>query len=153
MNADAVGTKSFKLKGGKSYVRLPRDNSFAPDYKITFTVRRAAAGKGEEILFSAPCGAFKAVQKETGKVGFTRDSWDFSFDYTLPVGKTVELVVEARGRNVTLYADGKKIGAPVRHKFPESHKISTLVFPMLMIGAPENAFNGDIKIKSVDTEK
>lgn len=153
VNADTVGNKSFKLKGGKSYVRLPRDNSFAPDYKITFTVRRAAAGKGEEILFSAPCGAFKAVQKETGKVGFTRDSWDFSFDYTLPVGKTVELVVEARGRNVTLYADGKKIGAPVRHKFPESHKISTLVFPMLMIGAPENAFNGDIKIKNVDVEK
>ena len=150
-NADVSGGgKVFKLKGGRSFVRLPRDNSFAPNYRITFTVRRAAAGKGEEILFSAPCGAFKAVQKETGKVGFTRDAWDFSFDYVLPVGKTVELAVEARGRDVTLYADGKKIGGPVRHKFPESHKISTLVFPMRTIGAPENAFNGEVKIKSVE---
>ena len=152
VNAEIVGNDnaSFKLNGGKSFVKLPNDNSFAPDYKITLEVRRAKEGKGEEILFSAPAGTFKAVQKETGKVGFTRDAWDFSFDYVLPVGKTVELVLEARGRNVTLYADGVKIGSPLRHKHPESHKLSTLIFPMLTIGAPENAFNGDVKVKSVE---
>ena len=113
----------------------------APDYVATVRVKRTDGAKKSQVLFNGPSGKVFAVQKETGKVGIRRDTWDYSFDYTLPVGREVELTFVAEKRTLTLYADGKKIGSPVRHQFPESHKYSTFVFPLAAIGGTGTEIN------------
>lgn len=115
----------------------------APDYVATVRVKRMNGAKKSQVLFNGPSGKVFAVQKETGKVGIRRDTWDYSFDYILPIGREVELTFVSEKRNLTLYADGKLIGSPVRHQFPESHKYSTFVFPLAKIGGE------DVEINSV----
>ena len=100
----------------------------APDYVATVRVTRTNDSKKPKVLFSGPSGKIYAIQKETGKVGITCDTWDYSFDYTLPVGRQVELTFVAEKRTLTLYADGKKIGTPIRHLYPEAHKYSNFIF-------------------------
>ena len=106
----------------------------APDYVATVRVTRTNGSKKPKVLFSGPSGKIYAIQKETGKVGITCDTWDYSFDYTLPVGRQVELTFVAEKRTLTLYADGKKIGTPIRHLYPEAHKYSNFVFPLAVVG-------------------
>lgn len=112
----------------------------APDYVAEFRVKRAAGTDASrpQTLFSGPTGKFLAVQKDTGKVGVTRDTWDYSFDYALPEDRWVSLKLVAQGRALTLFADGENVGTIVRHKFPQSHKFSTFVFPLEKIGAEDN---------------
>lgn len=133
--------KALKLKGGNSWVQSAISN-IAPNYEVEVWVKRTSDKQTEQVLFSSHTGAFKAVQKDTGRVGITRDTWDYSFNYTLPVNQWVHLKLVANGRDLTLYADGQLIGKPVRNKFPESHRYSSFVFPIEKIGAEENAFEG-----------
>lgn len=78
------------LKGNKSYFELPIENmgisaSGDRSSSIEFWVKKEARGNiDEQILFESNKGAIKAVQKETGKVGFSREEYDYSFNYTLP---------------------------------------------------------------------
>ena len=46
-------------------------------------VKRDSSSKDEQILFESSYGTIKAVQKETGKVGLSREDHDYSFDYEL----------------------------------------------------------------------
>ncbi|KMV76856.1 glycosyl hydrolase, family 20 [Coprobacillus sp. 8_1_38FAA] len=46
-------------------------------------VKRDSSSKDEQILFESSYGAIKAVQKETGKVGLSREDHDYLFDYEL----------------------------------------------------------------------
>lgn len=137
----------FELKGpltlSKKAHRSTGLDGIAPNYIAEFRVCRTG-DDAEQILFSGPTGKFLAVQKDTGKVGITSDTWDYSFDYTLPKDKWVTLKLVAKGRTLTLFADGKEIGAPVRHLFPKAHKFSTFVFPLEMIGDLNSGFIGEL---------
>lgn len=118
-------------------------DGIAPNYVAEIRVRRTGDA-AEQVISSGPTGKFLAVQKDTGKVGITRDTWDYSFDYTLPKDKWVTLKLVAKGRTLTLFADGKEIGSPVRHLFPQSHRFSTFVFPLETIGDAKNGFQGEL---------
>lgn len=110
----------------------------APDYVAEFRVKLAAGGAQPQVLASGPTGQLVAAQKGTGKLGIVRDTWDYSFDYALPVGREVTLKLVAKKRTLTLFADGKEIGAPKRHAFPETHKFSTFVFPLETLGSKDS---------------
>ena len=56
-------------------------------------VKRTSASIDEQILFESDYGSIKAVQKDTGKVGFSRENHDYSFNYILPVNEWVERCV------------------------------------------------------------
>lgn len=135
IRSEEAGDVLFELDNPLKGVALKtKIRGVAPDYVATVRVKRTNGAKKAQVLFNGPSGKVFAVQKETGKVGIRRDTWDYSFDYTLPVGREVELTFVAEKRTLTLYADGKKIGSPERHLFPESHKYSTFVFPLAVIG-------------------
>ena len=75
------------MAGGESYVETPVSDARI-NTTLDFWVKRDADSDGsEQILFESSIGAIKAVQKETGKFGFSRDFRDYSFDYTLPKGE------------------------------------------------------------------
>ena len=141
----------LELRGGRSFVKNAVAN-IAPNYVAEFRVKRTSNSKEPQVLFSSFTGKFFAVQAETGKVGITRDTWAYSFDYTLPVGEWVDLKLVASGRSLTLFANGNEIGAPVRHKFPETHKYSSFIFPIEFIGGEEQAFVGQLSGVKVTVE-
>ncbi len=133
----------------------------APNYVAEIRVQRRAPGffashfgakdtavKGKnQILFSGPTGDI-FVQAETGKLGVTRDTWEYVFDYVVPTDCEVALTLVAEKRTLKLLADGKEI-VPVRTLFPDTHKYTSLVFPLEKIGDPGNGF----EIKSLNIKR
>lgn len=71
-----------------------------------------------------------AVSPVNGKVGFRREGAQYTFDYTIPEGKTVELVFHSAPRKAWLTVDGVEVGGtPVRQFYPEACKFYTLPKP------------------------
>ena len=78
------GRNALKLEGKESYVSTDLATAgLGNDLRVK--VKRTTDGDEEQILFESSYGTIKAVQKETGKVGFTRENHDYSFNYKLPV--------------------------------------------------------------------
>ena len=50
---------------------------------------------------------------ENGKLGFTRELYDYYFDYELPVGKKVNLKIVSTQQKTELFADGRSVGTAV----------------------------------------
>lgn len=88
--AEVDGKNALKLEGGSSYIQTGLETAgLGNDLRVK--VKRTTDSSEEQILFESPYGSIKAVQKETGQVGFSRESHDYSFNYTLPVNEWVEL--------------------------------------------------------------
>ena len=106
-------------------------------------VKRTSDSTDDQILFESPYGSIKAVQGDTGKVGFTRELYDYSFNYTLPVNEWVELEFKNQQNVIELYVNGSLVdtlgddekiqGRPMR---------ATCMFPMAKVGSETNAFIG-----------
>ena len=120
----------------------------APNYVAEICLHRRSAKGGKQVLFSGPTGDI-FVQEGTGKLGITRDTWEYTFDYVVPTDRGVTLTLVAEKRTLKLLADGKEIGAPVRTLFPDTHKYTSFVFPLEKIGDAENGF----EIKSLNIRR
>ena len=117
-NVEQVTTedgKGLKLKGGESYAETPL-NLVGSNAVLTMKVKMDADADGEQILCESKdefgaYGAytFKAVQKNTGKVGFSREGYDYSFNYTLPKNEWVTLQFCSGKDTVDLYVNGELV--------------------------------------------
>jgi hexosaminidase len=110
--------------------------------------------------------AIKAVQKNTGKVGFSREGYDYSFDYTLPKGEWVTLTFESGKDNVALYVDGVLVDDDpdiyfANHPTTELSatltakgitKVCTMLLPLGRIGSTTSSFKGEIDYLTVSTD-
>lgn len=109
------GGNALKLNGGESYAETPL-NQIGSNAVLTMKVKMDADAEGEQILCESKdvCGtygtyAFKAVQKHTGKVGFSREGYDYSFNYTLPENQWVTLEFWSGKEMAELYVDGELV--------------------------------------------
>lgn len=98
VNAELVsgsgeGKKALMLKGEESYVETPEElDLIGSDAVLKMKVKRDLDSDDEEQILCESkedfgiygTYAFKAVQKNTGNVGYSREGYDYSFDYTLP---------------------------------------------------------------------
>lgn len=103
-------------------------------------VKREDASNREQILFESPYGSIKAVQKDTGRVGITRENHDYSFNYTLPVGQWVELEIKNEFELTHLYVNGVLVDTLGTHTRGQTK--ATCMLPAGTIGSSEKAFNG-----------
>ena len=157
---------ALRLMGGKSYVTTPLD-LVGEDALLTMKVKKDVGADGEQILCESKDAfgsygtfAFKAVQKNTGKVGFSREGYDFSFDYTLPENEWVTLTFQSGQNEVALYVDGVLVDKNpdmyyANHpekKLTPSNKVATMMVPIGRIGSETNSFKGQIEYVSVATE-
>lgn len=116
-------------------------------YKVDFTAKMGKNDKGT-VLFESPNAKVFLADPKDGKLGFERDGYLYTFDYTVPEGKEVQLAVEGDNRSTKLYVDGqlKETLDIVRVKpNPNSKdtiaKVRTLVFPLEKAGQ----FKGELK--------
>ncbi|WP_455683017.1 family 20 glycosylhydrolase [Thomasclavelia sp.] len=151
---DGKRGKAFDLSNNKTII-MPL-NKIGPDYTISFWIKRNEnSNVNEQILFetSIPFDQenskekfhtyqFKAVQNKTGKVGISREYFDYSFDYSLPKGEWVYLTVEGKLNVTNLYVNGKLTSSLGSSETWSPY--ATTPFPLGQIGSKEKGFEGMI---------
>lgn len=76
-------------------------------HRITFTVDCKAEAKGT-VLFYGPQSTFFLADPMTGRLGYQREDYLDTFNYTLPTEGEVELTIETTPAATTLYVNGVK---------------------------------------------
>ena len=143
------------LNGGESYVETPVKN-VGINTKVDFWINKAETGYDEEqILFESDFGTIKAVQKETGKFGFSRWQRDYSFNYQLPENEWVHITLVNEYTKTKLYVNDELVSELARQA-DKGNKWATLITPLEKIGSETNAFQGmidDLVISKKDAHK
>ena len=76
-------------------------------HRITFTVDCKTEAKGT-VLFYGPQSTFFLADPVTGRLGYQREDYFDTFNYTLPTEGEVELTIETTPAATTLYVNGVK---------------------------------------------
>ena len=105
---------SLLLENGRSYAETPLDK-IGNGNELSFDITLTAAAQPGDILFEtdAPYGTHDIRVMEDGKLGFTRELYNYYFDYQLPVGQKVNLRFVVRQQSTKLYVDGRHISDAV----------------------------------------
>ena len=143
LNNSTIKDGVLKLNGNNSYLESSIEN-IGPNYTVSLSVKRDKNSNNEEqVLFESEKGVFKAVQKGTGKVGFSREFYDYSFDYELPKGEWVDITIVGRMTKTELYVNGEYVDEVSKSSAAGDN--GTFVFPLEKVGSETKAFNGEIK--------
>lgn len=145
-----VEDKAFVLNGKESYVSTPLDR-VGSGKELSFDITMKKPGMPGEILFEADAeyGTYDIRIMEDGTLGFTREGYDYSFGYKLPVNQKVSLTIRTDGDVTSLIADGKKYSATGSYTYEGDLKASnisraSLSLPTERIGSKTNAVNAVI---------
>ena len=154
--------KALSLKGGSSYATTGLETA-GFDNTLKVRVKRTSENSDEQILLESSYGTMKAVQTGTGKVGITRENFDYSFNYTLPVGEWVTLEFRNKFEQVALYVNDTLVdtlGDDDKAGNNNRPMKATCMFPLAKIGSETNAFEGyvssvtlnDVEILNYDAD-
>ena len=104
----------MNLGDEESYVTTPIEQ-LGNGNAISFDLELNKPSKPGDILFEADpaYGTHDIRVMENGKLGFTRELYDYYFDYELPVGKKVNLKIVSTQQKTELFADGRSVGTAV----------------------------------------
>lgn len=84
-------------------------------------------GKTAKPLYRTDEVTLWASSPVNGNVGFRREGSEYTFDYAIPAGKTVELTFESANRQAVLKVNGIPTGGvPRREHYPEACRYFTL---------------------------
>lgn len=154
VNADVEDVdykKAIHLLGDSSYVDTKLHTTVGLNNSLRFKVKRTSSSVDkDQILFESSYGSIKGVQKGTGKVAISRENFDITFDYSLPVGQWVEIEIKNpdNGRNrkyAELYVNGKLVDRKGDDEKVEGNRlIATTMIPFERVGSKTHAFVGYI---------
>ena len=140
---------TLKLLGDESYVETPLAKlGFGNTLEFDVTLTQEA--QPGQILFEADSeyDTHDIRILDDGTLGYTTELYDYSFGYTLPVGKTVHLKVVSERENSALYVNGVRYDAVGRYSEEETGLNLTnigypsFVLPLQRIGSKTNAVVG-----------
>lgn len=148
---------SLTLKGGASYAETPLDK-LATGNTLEFDIKLNTSPQAGDILFEADNTGKNGDYvhdiriMDDGRLGFRRELYDYYFDYTIPVGKKVHLVISTNGTKTTLIADGESypaVGTYINRQTDnlvrkENINIATLLLPLQRIGSKTQAIMAEI---------
>ena len=146
------GTTSnvLSLQGDESYIETPL-YQLGDGNTLSFDLKLTEVNPGD-ILFEndSPYGTHDIRIMEDGKLGFTRELHDYSFNYTPIVGEWINIKLETSNLKTALYVNDESVGNAVG-KFVHSGMIkknnitnSTLALPLSRIGSKTNSITGEI---------
>lgn len=140
----------LQLNGGSSFAQTPVQE-IGYNYTVAFTIKPDINNGPNATLFSSPGSTVKLKQQQTGKLGFSREGYDYVFDYVVPAGKWTTLAISGDHKGTRLYVDGKLLQSlnAQRISFAGTKdsmtKVQTLFFPLQNIGDTVHAFKGSIR--------
>lgn len=116
------------------------------NYRVHFDVMANDNPKGT-LLFSSDHSKFYLSDPREGRLGFSRDGYDYRFNYTLPQGVKQHLTIEGTNEYTALFVNGKSVDSLKIITHPDDVKrkdkrqwVQTLVFPLKTAGK----FNGTL---------
>lgn len=149
-NKAVMTGKALQLQGGNSFVKTPY-SGIGYNYTVSFMIKADADNKPGSVIFSSDDAVVKLKQQQTGKLGFSREGYDYSFDYVLPADKWVTITIAGNHKGTSLYVNGAltdKLEGKWR-TFANTDKknaiVQTLFFPLQYIGSKTQSFKGSIK--------
>jgi hexosaminidase len=125
--------------------------SIGYNYTVSFWLRPSANGKDNVVLFSSNDSIVKLKQGNTGKLGFSRENYNYNFDYTVPENTWTHLTVVGNNKGTSLYVNGvlkEKLEGNIQtfaNTKDKIAKVQTLFFPLQFIGDKNSGFNGTMK--------
>jgi N-acetyl-beta-hexosaminidase len=128
--------------GAGSTIKLPIAE-VGYGYTVSFKIKRSEAANGT-ILFQSPNAIFWLSEGKSGKLGFSRDGYTYTFSYSAPVNQWNTVTIEGDSKGTSLFVDGKLIERLEGKKLEfnggkdKMACIQTLVFPLKTIGAKQN---------------
>lgn len=138
--------KMLQFNGGKNLIQTPL-MGIGYGYTVAFFIKPGKNNKDNAVLFSSPDAIVKLKQQATGKLGFSREKYDYNFNYAVPEGQWTHIVITGDNKGTSLYVNGvlaEKLEGN-RNIFANGKsiaKVQTLFFPLQFIGDRHNAFNG-----------
>lgn len=153
--ATTVEDGVLKLEGDVSYVSTPVDKvgTFKEGRKLSFDIKLTAEPQKGDIIFEADAeyNTHDIRIMDDGKLGFTREAYDYVFDYVVPVGEKVTLTIESGKGGTLLYVPGSNSGIPAvgSYTFEGDLKASNITrsvmsLPTQRIGSKTNAVKAEI---------
>ncbi|TWF41750.1 hexosaminidase [Chitinophaga polysaccharea] len=146
----AIQRDGLHINGGRSFAQTPVPE-IGYDYTVMFTVKPDAGNAPNAVLFSSPNATVKLKQQQTGKLGFSREGYDYTFDYTVPANQWTKLAISGDHKGTRLYVNGQLVQSLEKKKIGFAGAkdsmaiVQTLVFPLQNIGDTSHAFKGVIK--------
>lgn len=137
-----IKDNALVLKDGVSYVTSPI-KELGNGNKLSFDIKLNKPAKPGDILFEsdADYGTHDIRIMEDGKLGFTRELYNYYFDYELPVGKTVNISITTAQQKTSLYVNGEYV-CDAKGKFIHNDMVkkdnithSTFALPLERIGS------------------
>ena len=160
-----VENGKLSLAGGTSYVESPLDK-IGTGTSLSFDIELTRPACPGDILFEAdaPYGTLDIRVMDNGKLGFTRELYNYYFDYKLPVGKKVHVEIVTATQKTTLKVDGETIGEATGSFYNEFAKRvtkdgignSTFTLPLQRIGSKTRGIAAEIdsiKVAPASTDK
>ena len=148
-----VENGKLNLAGGVSYVESPLDK-IGTGASLSFDIELTRPACPGDILFEAdaPYGTLDIRVMDNGKLGFTRELYNYYFDYKLPVGKKVHVEIVTATQKTTLKVDGETIGEATGSFYNEFAKRvtkdgignSTFTLPLQRIGSKTRGIAAEI---------
>lgn len=137
-----VKDKALVLEDGVSYVTSPI-KKLGNGNKLSFDIKLKKPAKPGDILFEsdADYGTHDIRIMEDGKLGFTRELYNYYFDYELPVGKTVNIAITTAQQKTSLYVNGEYVcdakGKFIHNDIVKKENIThaTFALPLERIGS------------------
>ncbi|MDO5105405.1 family 20 glycosylhydrolase [Capnocytophaga sp.] len=124
------------------------------DYRVTFFVNAKSNGK-DTPLFTSDYATFYLADPKEGKLGFSRDGYNYRFNYFVPTRQKVKITIKGTNKTTALYVNDqlietlKEIYHPEDTHLEEKKRrkwVQTLVFPLKRL----EYFNGkvtDLKVE------
>jgi hexosaminidase len=140
----AIYTKGYNKNalsfGGKgSYAKLPY-KEIGYNYTVSFWINPAVNNATDAVLFKSSNSTIKLKQGDTGTLGFSRDGYNFDFNYSVPDNTWTHIVITGTNKGTALYVNGKLHERLYDNFTPsdtdktKSLKVKTVFFPLQTIG-------------------
>lgn len=122
------------------------------DYTVSFLINPDTDNADDAVLFSSKDAQVKLNQQQSGKLGFSREGYNYSFNYKIPAGKWSQIVITGNNLGTSLYVNGELVerleGAQQEFNGgkDKTAKVQTLFFPLQFIGDGTNSFKGYLSL-------
>lgn len=123
-------------------------------YRVSFDITAAEEARGT-ALFRNRDTEFYLSDPVTGRIGFARDGYLFSFKHSLRPGVKEQITIEGTNRETKLYVNGelRETLAPQLRTFPKDKSfkvIRTLRFPLERTDATLRSRVTNLKVESLE---
>lgn len=135
--------KAIHLKGSRSFVATPFPG-IGYGYTVSFSIMPEEGNASNSVLFGSKDAIVTLNQQGTGKLGFSREGYHYSFNYSVPAYEWTSIAIKGDNKGTALYVNGvlKEKLEGAKRTYPngrQTAKVQTLFFPLQFIGDKKNA--------------